>query len=167
MQSNYILALKKTTLNPLRHITSKQIAGMSPKKTCRAKSRALDNLDYLSLLGKAKTKRLQEQLLDIANRGQIEAILECIQNVHNGNVQIKDNICAKRLRRHSKLVRNLKKPKSSLKEIKRQLSQRGAGGFLKSLLPKALQRYMPKALQTADRVLTDYHLPIFQRVFAK
>jgi hypothetical protein len=102
-----------------------------PKKRCRA----ADHLDFLSLLGRCKNKNLREKLVDLANKGQIEAVLECIDNVNNQNVTVPPDY-AKKLLRHRKLVQHLKSPRLNLQTKKDLLAQ--SGGFLGALIPLAI-----------------------------
>jgi hypothetical protein len=109
----------------------------------KPKCRAIEHMDFLSLLSKAKRKHQRSQILDLANKEQIEAILECIQNVHNRNVPITDRKQAKRLRRYSTLVQKLRKPKTNWQEKKKLLSQSGGGvdigGIIKTILPLTIK----------------------------
>lgn len=107
----------------------------------RHKAKAIDHLDFLSLVGRNTSRKLRKALLELANRNQIEAILECVENVNNGNVRVPPHK-VKSLRRHSNLVHKLKRPHTSLTEKKRLLSQKG-GGFLAALLPLALSTLAP------------------------
>ena len=112
------------------------ISSRKPKRRGgRRGAKAVEHLDFLSLLGKARGRKLRQQLIHLANKGQIDAVLECIENVNNHNVHIPANH-VKKLRRYSPVVRGLKAPRTSLSTKKRLLGQ--SGGFLASLIPMAV-----------------------------
>ena len=98
--------------------------------------RAVEHLDYLSLVAKCKSKQARIKLLELAQKGQLEAILECIDNVNRGAVSVPASK-VRALRRHSRLVRRLKERGTSLSTKKQLLGQ--SGGFLGTLLPVAVQ----------------------------
>jgi hypothetical protein len=101
-------------------------------------SKAVEHFDFLSLLSKTN-KRHQAKLLEIANSGQMSALLECIENVGNRNVKniSLDNI--RKFQRHSNMVQKLYRPRTSLQRRKQILADEGIkGGFLGALIPLAV-----------------------------
>lgn len=109
-----------------------QKKNIQPSIAAIRRIKALQHGDFLSLIGRAKAKHMREKLLAIANADQIDAIIECVDNVNRNNVVVpKQKV--QTLRRHSKLVQDLLKPRTSLQRRKRLLSQ--SGGFLGSLIP--------------------------------
>lgn len=106
-------------MTPLFPITKKQ-----PK--------AVRNADYLSLLSRTNNKRKRQQLIDIANKDQIDAISEVIENILRGTLvltQVQHN----RLRRYKKCMRQLVARRTSLRQKKDYL-QTYSGGFIPFLL---------------------------------
>lgn len=109
----------------------------SPSAAAIRRIKALHHADFLSLLGRAKARRIREKLLALADAGQIAAVLECVDNVNRNNVPVpKDKV--KKLRRHSKLVQALLKRRVSLRRKKHLLNQ--TGGFLSNLIPLVASR---------------------------
>lgn len=105
----------------------------APSKAPRLK--AVPHVDFLSLLSRAKAKRDRERLLALADAGQIDAVIECIENVNRNIVPVpKDKI--QKLRRHSEHVRALLKPRVSLQRKKSLLNK--TGGFLRDVLPMVI-----------------------------
>ncbi len=103
-----------------------------------SKSKALENVDFLSLLGKTKNKRSRLLLLEMANKPQIDAILECIQNVNQGNVPIKSDRTIRQLKRYGKMVRQLNERGSNLQKKKTILQEQAGAGFFAPLIPLAI-----------------------------
>lgn len=91
--------------------------------------------DYLSLLAKSKSRKRRNALIELADRGEILAIAECIHNILRGNVRL-PTACARRMRRHKNDMRMLAKKTGSIKSKKKLLKQRG--GFLPAILPIAV-----------------------------
>lgn len=126
--SNNSQQLKATKMSPCRKYPVQQ-------KKKKRKLKAAEHLDFLSLIGKSRSKKIRAKLLDIASKGQVDAILECIDNVHRRNVAVPAHK-VQQLRRHTRLVQNLKTPRTSLQRKKQLLAQ--SGGFLSSLIPIAI-----------------------------
>jgi len=92
------------------------------------------NLDYLSVLGKTKSKKKRDLLIDIATNDQVKAIEECINNILDGNVKL-SKLEIDQLKKYKCLLRKHRNTKLTIKERKHLLKQRG--GFLNVLLPIA------------------------------
>lgn len=91
--------------------------------------------DFLNLLGKSKTKHRRNLLIELADRGELNAVCECIDNVLRGNVRLPRSKINK-LNKYKKHLRLLTKKRLSNKKRKATLKQHG--GFLSILLPTAL-----------------------------
>ncbi len=100
----------------------------------RCKSTAVEHADYLSLIGKTKSKCKRAQLIEYASKEQINAIAECIDNVLRGIVPLNGNE-TKYLRKYKRAMRIVGDKKIPMKEKKRTLKQ--SGGFLSALIPIA------------------------------
>jgi len=117
---------------PKREGCAHQQKARLPSKAPVRPLKAVAHADFLSLLGRAKAKRDRERLLALADAGQIDAVIECIENVNENIVPVpKEKI--QKLRRHSKHVHALLKPRVSLQRKKSLLNK--TGGFLRSILP--------------------------------
>jgi len=132
---------KVRTKEGVKRTSSKQTKVLgkvrSPSATAFQRIKALHHADFLSLLGRAKARRIREKLLALADANQIAAVIECVDNVNRNNVPIPiDKV--KKLRRHSKLVHALLKPRVSLRRKKHLLNQ--TGGFLNTLIPLIASR---------------------------
>lgn len=117
----------------MKKITKKIIE--SKKKTgCRPK--AVQHIEYLTLLKKsANNKKKRQALLDYADKDELSAVTECVQNILAGNVPLsKEQL--KKLRRHKRRMRELSQDNISIVKHKRVLNQ--SGGFLQAILPLAL-----------------------------
>ena len=97
--------------------------------------RAIVNTDYLSLIGKTKNKGKRAMLIDYANKEQIEAIAECIDNILQGNVPLTKKETTK-LKKHKKAMRVVSDRHSPVKHKRNVLKQ--DGGFLSTLIPIAV-----------------------------
>lgn len=97
-------------------------------------SKALQYRDYLSLLSKKNNRKRRNLLIDYAEKGEIIALQEIVQNLLFGNIPLNKKQKNK-LKRHKLLLRKLVN-KCSFKKKKSLLKQQG--GFLASLLPIAL-----------------------------
>jgi hypothetical protein len=112
------------------HYTSRK------KRIHLPKLRHSEHIDFLSLLGKAKGKRLRERLLELASKNQIDAVLECIDNIDNNIVPVpKQNV--KKLQRYTPIVRKLRVPRTSLRRKKALLKQ--SGGMVMKIIPLVLE----------------------------
>lgn len=96
---------------------------------------AIKHKEYLTLLSKTKTSGRRHKLVDAANKGEINAVIECIKNILNGNVPL-DKAQLSQLRKYKTTLRSLANKCIAAKEKKRVLKQRG--GFIATLLPIAL-----------------------------
>jgi hypothetical protein len=93
--------------------------------------RIANNIDFLNLLCKAcKSKARRRELITFANRDEIDAICECVENFLNGNVN--DKGLKKKMSKHKRLLRLLRDKKKSVKKKKDAIIQHG--GFLPGLL---------------------------------
>ena len=90
--------------------------------------------DYLSLLSKKNNRKRRNLLIDYAEKGEIVALQEIVQNVLSGNIPLNKKKKNK-LKKHKLLLRKLVN-KCSIQKKKSLLKQQG--GFLASLLPIAL-----------------------------
>ena len=107
----------------------------SRRKRNSPRSKALEHLEFLSLLCKARTKAKREKLLDYAHNGEIKAIAECFDNILQGVVPLSDRE-QKRIVRHLNPIRIVANRGTSIAGKKALLKQRG--GFIGSLLPIAI-----------------------------
>ena len=92
----------------------------------------LKNRDFLNLLNQTKNSTKRKVLIDIANKGNLEAVCQCVRNVLKGNIKLNDNQFNK-LKRYKKVLRLLSKKQTSQKKKKNILKQHG--GFLRFLIP--------------------------------
>lgn len=99
------------------------------------KPKAYAHSDYLSLIGKTKNKGKRSMLIDYANKEQIEAIAECIDNILRGNVPLNKNE-AKKLKKHKNTMRTVTDRHTPIRRKKDVLRQQG--GFLSTLIPIAI-----------------------------
>lgn len=97
--------------------------------------RAVQHADFLSILGKARTRKLRETLLSLASKHQIDAVLECLDNINKRNIPIPTGK-VRQLKSHSGAVKSLLNPRVSLQKKKQILGQ--SGGFLSAILPVAI-----------------------------
>jgi hypothetical protein len=96
---------------------------------------ALEHKDYLTLLSKSKNAVLRKRLIDAGDTNQIRAVAECVKNILDGNVPL-SQAQLKKLKKHSRVMREVTKYTKSQTKRKRLLKQ--SGGFLQMLLPIAL-----------------------------
>ena len=108
-----------------------KVAEARKKKKSKTESKAASHADFLSLLAKAKQKNKRDQLLDFASNDQVLAVIECIYNVLRGAVPLASKEIGN-LRKHRKPMRYLCDKKTSVREKRRVLKQKG--GFLGFLL---------------------------------
>lgn len=102
---------------------------------------AVHHFDFLRLLGKnAKRRKNRRALLELANRAQLRAITECIDNILAKNVPI-TGAQLKRLSRHKSVLRRVANERLAPHDQKRILIQ--SGGFLGSIIPIALSALQP------------------------
>ncbi len=109
---------------------------MARHKRKSAKQRLHDNLDFLSLLAKAKRAGRRQELLDIATGEQIVTICECIRNVLDKRVQGFPKENKKVLKTYKNALRVLGKPGLRISDRRQLLNQKG--GFLPALLTPIL-----------------------------
>jgi hypothetical protein len=91
------------------------------------------NFDSLKILS-CCPKKMRNSIIRSAPKDLIDSICECILNLLNGNVVLKD-IDKQKLDKHKSSLRKLLK-RISLKEKKKVLIQKG--GFLQILLPSII-----------------------------
>lgn len=96
---------------------------------------AIEHKDYLKVLSKSKSKKRREHLIDAGSTNEIKSILECIENIMSGHVQLSASDL-KKLKRYKKTLRFLCLRCRKQDEKRAVLKQRG--GFLQFLLPIAL-----------------------------
>ena len=110
--------------------TSKKKRKVSKKSGKNAYNRRY----FLNLIGNANTNR-RKFLIDIADKGEINAICECADNLLKGNITI-SNAQKKKLSKYKKYMRFIAQKRTSIKKRKTALKQHG--GFLPMLIPAAL-----------------------------
>lgn len=121
---------KKTTKARVSKRAVKQFTELFPSK--KKQPKAVRNADYLSLLGRTKNKRKREQLIALADKDQIDAISEIIENILRGTLVLTE-IQQKRLRRYKNCMRQVVIRKTPLHKKKAYL-QTYSGGFIPTLL---------------------------------
>jgi hypothetical protein len=99
------------------------------------KSKAVKHKDFLSLLSKSKSKKRRDQLIDLATKNEICAIIECVYNFLKGRVKHSHDQKQK-LARYKNALRKVAQHKGSVKNSKQIIKQEG--GFLPALIPLAL-----------------------------
>ena len=104
-------------------------------KTVR--KRLYDNLDFLTLLAKAKRPAARERLISLANKNQLEAVFDCIRNtLYSPKVGPLTDTHKRSLRKYKKLLVLLANKKLPV-DVKRDvLIQRG--GFLPAIIAPIL-----------------------------
>ena len=102
------------------------------KSKVQRSSKVLANRDFISLLGRSRTKRQQKQLIQFASRDQIHSLLEIILNFKKNRIKL-SKIQKKKLERYQKAFDILLKTKQ-LSQQKKILDRKGTG-FLPILLP--------------------------------
>ena len=106
------------------------------KGTSKCRTVAQKHVDFLSMLGKERSVKKRNQLLDIASKEQICAIVECIHNILEGNVQNLTSDTIKKLARYKKVMRQLRNEKGGMEMKRNLLKKRGA--FLSHLINSVL-----------------------------
>ena len=106
-------------------------------KTSKKKkeSKVRKHKEYLTLLSKAKRVKRRQMLIDLADADEIRGICECVINLLNGNIAIK-NKEKNKFKRYKNTLRHIASKSQSTKNKKKILQQQG--GFLSALLPLAL-----------------------------
>lgn len=110
----------------------------SPRVTKCLKSKrpkAIEHADYLSLLGKTKNKKRRSTLIDFASKDQLEAVIECVENILQGTIPLSRSD-ARKLQRHKTPLRLVAVQHVPINEKRRVLKQQG--GFLGALIPLAV-----------------------------
>ena len=92
------------------------------------------HFNYIKHLA-SKDSDIRNSIIKLADKEVICAVCECILNVINGNIKIKESL-RKKISPHKDSLRKLQK-KSSLKVKKKILTQKG-GNFLPLILPVIL-----------------------------
>ena len=67
--------------------------------------KALEHADYLSLLGKTKTKKRRSTIIDLASMNQV-AVIECVKNILQGTILL-SRIDARKLQWHRRPLQSL------------------------------------------------------------
>lgn len=99
-------------------------------------SHAVRKREYLTLLGQANKKAKRRRvLIETADKEEILAVSEIIDNLLRGNIPLSDKQ-RRRLKRHKTKLRNIASKRVSVKQKKRLLNQ--SGGFLSAIIPLAL-----------------------------
>lgn len=103
----------------------------------------LDQLPLLQLLVQADPST-RKNILKHANYDLTSAIVECVHNIILGNLRIA-NERLKKLKRHKKLLRQIKSSDSKWKHKKKLIVQSG-GSFLPILLPPVISFILEKII---------------------
>ena len=94
-------------------------------------ARIKKNIDFLHLLTNAcKAKSRRRDLMNFANKDEVDSVCECVENFLCGNVQ--DQRLKRKLRKYKTTLRLLRDKKKSIKKKKLAIVQHG--GFLQALL---------------------------------
>lgn len=93
------------------------------------------HLPKLTELSKAKPK-IRRALLEKANLDFIKSIVECIENVLKGNIELRKK-CKDKLRRYKSILRKIFSSGNKLRAKKKLIVQNG-GSFLPALLPPVI-----------------------------
>lgn len=99
-------------------------------------AKVVSNADYLSLLGRTRNKKKRQQLIDLADRDQIDSISEIVQNILSG-VLVLTKVQHSRLKRYKTCMRRLVTRSTPLHQKKSEL-RTYSGGFLPVLLSAAI-----------------------------
>lgn len=91
--------------------------------------------DFLNLLAKSKGKTRRDKLIDLADKNEINAIVECIVNALAGNIPLKKQHITN-MKKHRKQLRMISQKQYPMKQKKKLMKQ--TGGLLPALLPLAL-----------------------------
>lgn len=91
----------------------------------------ISNLPFLDKLSKLPPKE-RKKMIETANLKLIQSIVECIENVLNGNVVLEKQTVSK-LKKHKSILRKIKNAGRKLAEKKKVIIQSG-GAFLPALL---------------------------------
>lgn len=102
----------------------------------KIKPKVVRHADYISLLGRTKNKKKRKQLIALADRDQVDAISEIIENVLRGTLVLTQTQ-HQRLRKYKKCMRQLVARRTALSKKKDYLKTY-SGGFLPLLLSAAL-----------------------------
>ena len=112
----------------------KQITQLFP--TDKRQPKAVRHADYLSLLSRTKNKKKRQQLVALADKDQIDAVSEIIENVLRGTLVLTEHQ-RKRLQRYKNCMRHMIRRSTPLQQ-KKQYLHTYSGGFLPFLLSTAL-----------------------------
>lgn len=96
------------------------------------KALAFKHYDYLKLLAAANKNSTRNKLIDAGEKEQIYAVIECIYNILDGNVEIPKE----HMRRYKNFFKKLMIPPFNILNIQKLLKQ--DGGFIPLLLPCVL-----------------------------
>lgn len=91
----------------------------------------ISNLPFLDKLSKLPPKE-RKKMIESANSKLIQSIVECIENVLNGNVVLKEDSVSKP-KKHKNILCKIKNAGRKLSEKKKVIVQSG-GAFLPALL---------------------------------
>ena len=93
---------------------------LSPVRANKRHPKVVQQADYLSLLHRTKNKAKRSKLLELADKDQIDAISEVIENVLRGTIVL-SQAQKQKLRRYKTCMRLLTEPRASLAKKKKQL----------------------------------------------
>lgn len=106
--------------------------------------RIISHLPKLDKLIKVTPKKRQN-LLEKANLQFIKSIVECIENVMSGNIQLKRE-CKEKLKKYKTILRKIFNSGNKLKEKKQIIVQNG-GAFLPALLTPVISILVERLLR--------------------
>lgn len=104
----------------------------------------IKHMHLLNVLARAKPSERKE-LLKKSNFGLIKSIVECIENVLNGNVKL-DRTHMKKLKRYKSQLRRIYSSGKKWSSKKKVIIQTG-GGFLPTLLIPVITAIASRLLQ--------------------
>lgn len=93
--------------------------------------RIISHLPKLESLIKLSPRKRRD-LLEKANLQFIKSIVECVENVMNGNIQLKRE-CKEKLKKYKAILRKIFNSGKKLK-VKREIIVQNGGAFLPALL---------------------------------
>ena len=106
--------------------------------------RVISHLSKLEKLSKAKPRKRRD-LLQKASLLFIKTIVECIENVMTGNIQLKSE-CKEKLRKYKAILRKIYNSENKLRAKKEIIVQNG-GAFLPALLVPVVSILAEKLLR--------------------
>lgn len=106
--------------------------------------RIISHLPKLEKLMKATPKK-RRNLLEKANLQFFKSIVECVENVMSGNVQLKKE-CKEKLKKYKSILRKIFNSENKLK-VKKQIIVQNGGAFLPALLAPVVSILVERLLR--------------------